>query len=230
MRYAEMEDRSSKVYFGLCMLVLIWIGVYWAWEPNQTTKPKITISQPVEQPLESEDLPDPVVEQQPEPIIEEPEATLHPLGLRTDPEPEDNAPKLIPPEFTIHTIKEGEILQDIARRYYKDASKWSAIARANPRVDPLKLRAGRTLRIPVDPNNIQGIVSQPDNPVAPAEDQVPETVDYIVQPGDSLSLIAQRFYGSSRHAQFIYESNRDILRSIDALNIGQTLKLPPLDP
>ena len=81
-----------------------------------------------------------------------------------------------------------------------------------------------------DPNNIQGIVTKPDGPNTPAADKVPETVDYIVQPGDSLSLIAQRFYGSSRHAQFIYESNRDVLRSIDALNIGQTLKLPPLDP
>tara|TARA_R110002096_G_scaffold173781_7_gene348829 strand:+ start:233237 stop:233917 length:681 start_codon:yes stop_codon:yes gene_type:complete len=226
MRYTDMEDRSSKVYFGLCMLVLIWIGVYWAWEPNQPLKPKITISQPVEQP---EIVPEPIVTQ-PDPLIEEPEASLHPLGLRPEPEPEDNAPKLIPPEFTIHTIKEGEILQDIARRYYKDASKWSAIARANPRVDPLKLRAGRTLRIPVDPNNIQGLVTKPDGPNTPAADKVPETVDYIVQPGDSLSLIAQRFYGSSRHAQFIYESNRDVLRSIDALNIGQTLKLPPLDP
>ena len=41
-----MEDRSSKLYTGLCGLVLIWIGVYWAWEPGGSTKPRISISTP----------------------------------------------------------------------------------------------------------------------------------------------------------------------------------------
>jgi nucleoid-associated protein YgaU len=89
-----------------------------------------------------------------------------------------------------------------------------------------------TLRIPVDPNNIQGIVDAGDDADDSADpsDQEQAVVDYIVQSGDSLSLIAQRFYGSARHADFIYESNRDRLSSKDAIRVGQTLKLPPLDP
>lgn len=55
-------------------------------------------------------------------------------------------------------------------------------------------------------------------------------VEYLVKPGDSLSKIAQNFYGSARHADFIYQSNRNTLRSKNSIRVGQTLKLPPLDP
>ncbi len=227
-----MEDRSSKVYFGLCMLVLIWIGVYWAWEPGKSSKPHISISQPTQQS-------DPNPEIDPEPVQPDPaeikdaeqsadQQTVEILPPQSDPI-QDNSPKLIPPEFTTHTVKQGEILQDIAKIHYGKTSFWSAIARANPRVDPLKLRAGMVLRIPIDPSNIQGIISNPN--ATDDESSDPETiVEYLVVSGDSLSLIAQKFYGSSRYADFIYESNRDVLRSKDSIRVGQTLKLPPLDP
>ena len=226
MKDSTMEDRSSKVYFGLCMLVLIWIGVYWAWEPGKSTKPHISISQPTQQPDPDPVQPDPVVIDDAEQPAKKPtEETLPP---QSDPI-EDNTPKLIPPEFTTHTVKQGEILQDISQLHYGKTSLWSAIARANPKVDPLKLRAGMVLRIPKDPANIQGIIANPNaTDDRPTE---PETiVEYLVVSGDSLSLIAQKFYGSSRYADFIYDSNRDVLRSKDSIRVGQTLKLPPLDP
>jgi nucleoid-associated protein YgaU len=214
-----MEDRSSKVYFGLCILVLIWIGVYWAWEPSKSTKPKISMSQPQK----------PVIKQEPTQTVPDPVSEKQQTIELLPPEPEPKQ-KLIPPEFQTHTVAQNEIMQDIARQYYGKSSMWNVIARANPRIDPLKLRTGMTLRIPTDPDNIQGIVESPDD--SKANDPQPETqtVEYIVQPGDSLSRIAQNYYGSSRHADFIFQSNRDTLRSMDAIRVGQTLKLPPLDP
>lgn len=225
MKDSPMDDRSSKIYFGLCMLVLVWIGVYWAWEPGKSEKPKISLAPPETERLVQrtpDPIPDPEPEQQTElEILQPPKQTIEILPPKT-------GPKLIPPEFTTHTVAQGEILQSIAEKYYGKSNMWNVIARANPRVDPLKLRAGMTLRIPTDPNNIQGIIDSPDNST-PNATQEP-VVDYIVQSGDSLSLIAQRFYGSSKHADFIFQSNRDILRSMDDISIGQTLKLPPLDP
>lgn len=223
-----MEDRSSKVYTGLCVLVLVWIGVYWAWDPGKPEKPRISISQPEEIPVEDKVMTDPEVSAE-DPATatqqETPDASAN--TEQTEPEP---GPRLIQPEFMTHVIQEGEIMQDIAKRYYGEASRWAAISRSNPKVDPLKLRAGMTLRIPVDPNNTQGILdSDPDSDDQDSSAQ--ETiVEYVVQSGDSLSLISQRFYGSSRHARFIYESNTDVLRSMDAIRVGQTLKLPPLNP
>ncbi len=226
MKDTLMEDRSSKIYTGLCVLVLIWIGVYWAWEPGPSTKPRISISSP-----ETDDEPTPTDPEDSESDTEE--QSSQQLLILTPPPSEnaDPAPRLIPPEFRTHTVVRGEIMQDIAQRYYGSTSMWSVIARANPRVDPLKLREGMTLRIPVDPKNIQGFVDNSDGS-GDASDTTQEqpVVDYIVQSGDSLSLIAQRFYGSARYADFIYESNRDTLRSKDAIRVGQTLKLPPLDP
>lgn len=231
MKDSLMEDRSSKIYTGLCVLVLIWIGVYWAWEPGPSTKPRISISSP-----ETNDEPIPTDPEDSESEIEEQSSQqllilTPPPRENTDPVEVDPAPRLIPPEFRTHTVVRGEIMQDIAQRYYGSTSMWSVIARANPRVDPLKLREGMTLRIPVDPKNIQGVVDNGDGS-GDASDATQEqpVVDYIVQSGDSLSLIAQRFYGSARYADFIYESNRDTLRSKDAIRVGQTLKLPPLDP
>ncbi len=230
MKDSPMDDRSSKIYFGLCMLVLVWIGVYWAWEPGKSDKPRISIA-PIESPEEVDPKTEPATAEQsprdPEPEQTKPEI-LDPPIQTVEIIPPKTGPKLIAPEFTTHTVAEGEILQTIAERYYGKSNMWNVIARANPRVGPLKLRAGMTLRIPKDPNNIQGVVDSSDNDTT--QDTQEPVVDYVVQSGDSLSLIAQRFYGSSKHANFIYQSNRDILRSMDDISIGQTLKLPPLDP
>ncbi|MBO6513639.1 MAG: LysM peptidoglycan-binding domain-containing protein [Phycisphaerales bacterium] len=228
-----MDDRSSKIYFGLCMLVLIWIGVYWAWEPGQSDKPKISIA-PIQTTAQDDpevDPPSQPVQQQPDtdPVEQSEPEILRPPIQSDELPPANTGPRLIAPEFTTHTVIEGEILQTIAEKYYGKSNMWNVIARANPRIDPLKLREGMTLRIPKDPNNIQGVVDTSDSDTETLDQQEP-IVDYIVQSGDSLTLIAQRFYGSSKHARFIYESNRDILRSMDDISIGQTLKLPPLDP
>ncbi len=44
-----------------------------------------------------------------------------------------------------------------------------------------------------------------------------------------MSRIAQRFYGSSRYTDLIFDHNRDTLTSMDDLKIGQLLRLPPLE-
>lgn len=221
-----MDERSSRIFFGLCMLVLVWIGVYWMWQPSREQEPVITfanqpvVEPPVEEPVE---VPDPVGE---------------PAGLTTDPEPEPvaepvikPAPRLIPPEFTEHIVQPDELMQTIARQYFGSIDDWTIIAKANPKIDPRKLRPGMVLRIPKDKTNIQGkLVGGDVEPgvITPHTDDGSKVIEYIVQSGDSLSRISLRIYGSSRHAQFIFESNRDTMRSIDSISIGQLLRLPPL--
>lgn len=56
---------------------------------------------------------------------------------------------------------------------------------------------------------------------------------YVVQPGDSLALIAQKSYGPSEgnkqaNIDMIFESNRKLLKSPDEIFIGQRLVIPPL--
>ncbi len=48
--------------------------------------------------------------------------------------------------------------------------------------------------------------------------------------GDSLPALAKRYLGSEHRAQEIFEANRDLLSSPDALPIGIELRIPPPDP
>jgi nucleoid-associated protein YgaU len=49
---------------------------------------------------------------------------------------------------------------------------------------------------------------------------------YTVKSGDTLSQIAQRFYGDTKAYQKIFEANRDKLTSPDRIQVGQELRLP----
>ncbi len=49
---------------------------------------------------------------------------------------------------------------------------------------------------------------------------------YTVQPGDTLSKISLRFYGTTSRYMDIYEANRDQLSSPASVSVGQELRIP----
>ena len=65
---------------------------------------------------------------------------------------------------------------------------------------------------------------------APATKPVPpqagEVTTYIVQSGDTLSALAQRFYGKASLYPKIFEANRDILTDPNKIKPGQVLRIP----
>jgi LysM repeat protein len=79
-------------------------------------------------------------------------------------------------------------------------------------------------------NTLNRIQVQP----APAASPLPgpgpqaagEATVYEVKPGDTLSAIAQRFYGKASLYPKIFEANRDILTNPDLIKVGQKLKIP----
>jgi len=57
---------------------------------------------------------------------------------------------------------------------------------------------------------------------------------YVVADGDNLASIAKKFYGEERgnkmeNIERIFKANRAVMKSIDRLDIGQKLMIPPLD-
>jgi nucleoid-associated protein YgaU len=54
----------------------------------------------------------------------------------------------------------------------------------------------------------------------------PYTQTYVVQSGDSLSKIAERFYGDASLYNKIFEANRDILKDPNKIFPGQKLRIP----
>jgi LysM repeat protein len=49
---------------------------------------------------------------------------------------------------------------------------------------------------------------------------------YTVQPGDSLSKIATRFYGDANRYMAIFEANQDKLTDPNKISVGQELTIP----
>jgi nucleoid-associated protein YgaU len=62
-------------------------------------------------------------------------------------------------------------------------------------------------------------------PATPAADN-PYTQTYVVQSGDSLSKIAQKYYGDPALYTKIFEANRDLLKDPNKISPGQKLRIP----
>lgn len=52
---------------------------------------------------------------------------------------------------------------------------------------------------------------------------------YVVEKNDTLQKISQKFYGTTKKWQKIYEFNSDILKNPDKVYPGMTLKIPSLN-
>ncbi|MEO8431171.1 MAG: LysM peptidoglycan-binding domain-containing protein [Acidobacteriota bacterium] len=49
---------------------------------------------------------------------------------------------------------------------------------------------------------------------------------YVVEPGDSLSKIARKFYGDAHAWKRIYEENKDVIKNPDLIQPGWKLRIP----
>jgi len=67
--------------------------------------------------------------------------------------------------------------------------------------------------------------TSPDGPTA-SEDSPRAYDEYVVEYGDTLSDIAERFLGSPNRYSEIYEANRDRISAPDQLRVGKALRIP----
>lgn len=56
--------------------------------------------------------------------------------------------------------------------------------------------------------------------------EVKEPQTYIVEKGDTLWKIANKFYGDGKKWQIIFEANQDIIGTPDKIRAGITIKIP----
>jgi nucleoid-associated protein YgaU len=59
-----------------------------------------------------------------------------------------------------------------------------------------------------------------------ADDNNPYTQTHVVQSGDTLSKIAQKYYGDPALYDKIFQANRDLLKDPNKIFPGQKLKIP----
>ena len=120
-----------------------------------------------------------------------------------------------------YIIQPGDTLSSIAEKYYGDESKWEVIGKANPLVDPVRLRVGQELRIPA----LSQVVVDETEPKATK----PGSMDvHEVQAGESLSSLADKYYSDPTLWRVIYNFNRDLIGdNPNAIKAGMELQIPP---
>lgn len=121
----------------------------------------------------------------------------------------------------VYTVAAGDTLYGIAVQHYGDAKRVEAIAKANPGLDPNRLRVGDRIVLP-DPEKEKAAAAAAAGPPQPKRDKV-----YVVQRNDTLIGIARRVYGDAAMYPRLYEANKDVLSSLNArLYVGMRLRLP----
>ncbi len=103
---------------------------------------------------------------------------------------------------TVYTVKNGDTLKSIAKKYYGKSSKWKKIRDANTGKvsDSGKVKAGRRLVIPA--------------------------VNCTAEKGDSLKSLAKKYYGTKSSWTKIYNANRDIITASKKIKPGMKLVIP----
>jgi phospholipase C len=135
-----------------------------------------------------------------------------PVVLPTYPSTSSAGPSPANPE-QVYTVQPGDTLSQIAERF---GTPVEALARANGIEDPNLVFAGQTLDVPTElPANLPSTGGPP----PPPTDLAQET--YLVQPGDTLSQIAERF---GTPVEALARANG--IEDPNLVFAGQTLRVP----
>jgi len=77
--------------------------------------------------------------------------------------------------------------------------------------------------------NVKGVEKvDADTMEAPEPKKEEVTEFYTVRRGDSLSLIAKRYYGDPMKYPLLFEANREVIKNPDLIYPGQMLRIPKL--
>lgn len=230
-----MRDASTRVLTAATLLIVIWGVVYWVWQPgprdamplvafdaaaagasgSAVVGPGVVVD-PLARPANRGGgaAPDAALREQRAPREQRAAKPTAPVVERVE-----------PPQFREYTVRPGDTLASIAAGAFGERGKWDVIARSNPGIDPNALRVGMVIRVPLDPDNVQGRVVGAAGDAGGGGEGA--GLEYTVKTGDTLSSIAAKFYGSTRYMDVLFEANRDRLRSRNALKVGQVLRVPP---
>ena len=224
-----MDRGASRLVMAAAMLAGLWIVVYWITPAplGVEQRPPMTFEAPAAGGPEADA------------GGEDPLATIDPLaGPEAGREPPtiiapEQSPVVIAPTFTSYTWQRGDDLAALAERFYGDSDLAMVISKANPRRDMRSIRPGTVLRIPDDPNNIQGLDVDPvtGEVIAQAPDVIDKglVTEYVVERGDTLTEIAYALYGKAALWTVIRDANLHQLKRQDGSDIrpGMRLVIPP---
>jgi nucleoid-associated protein YgaU len=126
-----------------------------------------------------------------------------------------------PSKLLVHTVRRrGETLPIIAQWYTDKSVNWKALSKANPRIDPQRIKIGSRVKIP-------GNLLVTREPMSPkfANKHLPTYYKHkICWSGETLSLISKWYTGNYTNWEKILNHNPEI--NPKRIKIGQTIYIP----
>lgn len=130
-----------------------------------------------------------------------------------------------------YKVQKGDTLSSISKATYGNANYYPHILRANPGLDPHKLKPGMVIQLP-DPQQVvpHGSTQATEGSAAGGSSSstaIDASHQYRVTAGDSLYKISVKLYGNGGYVDQIYEKNKQAIGSDPArLKVGMVLELP----
>ncbi len=129
-----------------------------------------------------------------------------------------------------YKIQSGDTFSRIAAKLYNDRNLYQVIEKANPGVNPSKLKIGQEINVPAAPPASSSTASARDalTPPAPAiTGALDASRQYRIQPGDTLHKISQKLYGKTKFWAALYDANKSAIGpDAGKLRVGTILALP----
>lgn len=125
-----------------------------------------------------------------------------------------------------YTVAPGDTFSSIAAKLYGNRNLYHVIEKANPGVDPRKLKVGQEINVPA-PQAVTNIADSVRTTAAQITGTIDTTRQYRVQPGDTLHRISQKLYGKTKYWSAIYDLNKQAIGpDAGKIKIGMVLELP----
>ena len=135
-----------------------------------------------------------------------------------------------------YVVKKGDSFESISKSMYGTTTKWKEIAKANPTVDPTRMKIGAKLRIPAAGASISTETSMASassgSSAASSGKSSTKTAagstsggTHVIAKGDTFSSLARSYYGDSKFWKAIAKANPKI--SEKSLAIGTKIAIPP---
>lgn len=119
-----------------------------------------------------------------------------------------------------YKVQQNDTLFKIAGKFYGDSSRWKNIKAANGKMESTSLRIGQDLVLPDVP-----VITNINDAGLLDKGHYKKAV-YRVQWGDSFYNIASALYHDGTKWRIIYEDNKDEIKNIKDLTVGQALIIP----
>ncbi len=137
--------------------------------------------------------------------------------------------------YVLHTIQPDESISMLAKQYYGDFKKFQIIAEYNQLEDATKVRGGQEIKVPV----VAGIpfFAKPED-IITVSGEIPKSsltevvlvkkfITHTVEPGESLSKLALRYYGDYKKFPIIAQYNQ--LDENAGVRVGQEIRIPEIE-